>query len=143
AARRRRPACAMATSSWRSIDSGSRPPRRRRPRSGRPRAAAIWCGSAARAAPASSRSAEIEREPRTGDRRQAMLIGLIVAGAALARPTAPIATAKAPRVVKHASPAAAVETLMPDPGGVIAFGELHQTHATASVRSAIARFTDE
>ena len=32
---------------------------------------------------------------------------------------------------------------MPDPGGVIAFGELHQTHATAKVRSALARFTDE
>lgn len=32
---------------------------------------------------------------------------------------------------------------MPDPGGVIAFGELHQTNATAKVRSAISRFTDE
>src|SRR4029079_10535627 len=80
---------------------------------------------------------------RTGDRRQAMLIGLIVAGAALARPAAPIATAEARLLVTRAAPAAAVETLMPDPGGVIAFGELHQTHATASVRSAIARFTDE
>ena len=38
---------------------------------------------------------------------------------------------------------AAIATLMPDPGGVIAFGELHQTRATAKVRSAIARFTDE
>jgi len=42
-----------------------------------------------------------------------------------------------------ASPGAAIATLMPDPGGVIAFGELHQTKATAKVRSAIARFTDE
>jgi hypothetical protein len=41
------------------------------------------------------------------------------------------------------SPGAAIKTLMPDPGGVIAFGELHQTKATAKVRSAIARFTDE
>jgi len=32
---------------------------------------------------------------------------------------------------------------MPDAGGVIAFGELHQTRATAKVRSALARFTDE
>ena len=32
---------------------------------------------------------------------------------------------------------------MPDPGGVIAFGELHQTRATAKVRSAISRFTEE
>jgi hypothetical protein len=42
-----------------------------------------------------------------------------------------------------ASPGVAIATLMPDPGGVIAFGELHQTKATAKVRSAIARFTDE
>jgi hypothetical protein len=36
-----------------------------------------------------------------------------------------------------------MEALLPDAGGVIAFGELHQTHATAKVRSALARFTDE
>jgi len=45
--------------------------------------------------------------------------------------------------VKHASPQAAIATLLPDPGGVIAFGELHQTRATAKVRSAISRFTEE
>ena len=61
----------------------------------------------------------------------------------LIRPAAPIPAAEAPRVVKHASPGAAVATLMPDAGGVIAFGELHQTRATAKVRSALARFTDE
>jgi hypothetical protein len=32
---------------------------------------------------------------------------------------------------------------MVDPGGVVAFGELHQTRATANVRSSLARFTDE
>jgi hypothetical protein len=61
----------------------------------------------------------------------------------LIRPAAPIPAAEAPRIVKHASPGAAVATLLPDAGGVIAFGELHQTRATAKVRSAIARFTDE
>jgi hypothetical protein len=33
--------------------------------------------------------------------------------------------------------------LLAEPGGVVAFGELHQTKATAAVRSALARFTDE
>jgi hypothetical protein len=69
-------------------------------------------------------------------------VGLIAAAAALARPAAPIPAA-AVRAVKHGSAGAAIATLMPDPGGVIAFGELHQTRATANVRSAIARFTDE
>jgi hypothetical protein len=36
-----------------------------------------------------------------------------------------------------------LRTLLEDPGGVIAFGEIHQTNETAGVRSAIARFTDE
>jgi hypothetical protein len=49
----------------------------------------------------------------------------------------------APRAAKVASAGAAITTLIPDPGGVVAFGELHQTKATAKVRSAIARFTDE
>ena len=66
----------------------------------------------------------------------------MAAAAALARPAAPIADA-APHAAQAATPGAAIATLMPDPGGVIAFGELHQTKATAKVRSAIARFTDE
>ncbi len=33
--------------------------------------------------------------------------------------------------------------MVTDAGGVIAFGEIHQTTATAKVKSAIARFTDE
>lgn len=61
----------------------------------------------------------------------------------LARPTAPPAPAPAPRPEPVASLAAAVETLAADPGGVIAFGEIHQTAKTAGVRSALARFTDE
>ena len=61
----------------------------------------------------------------------------------LARPAAPIPAAAAPRAARQASPQAAIAALMPDPGGVIAFGELHQTRATAKVRSAISRFTDE
>lgn len=61
----------------------------------------------------------------------------------LIRPAAPIPAAEPPRIARHASAGAAVATLMPDAGGVIAFGELHQTRATAKVRSAIARFTDE
>ena len=62
----------------------------------------------------------------------------------LARPTPPPPAAAAqPRVERQASASAAVATLLAEPGGVIAFGELHQTHATAKVRSAIARFTDD
>ena len=61
----------------------------------------------------------------------------------LARPAAPIPAADAPRAVKVASPRAAIATLLPDAGGVIAFGELHQTRTTAKVRSSLARFTDE
>ncbi|HEY7376277.1 MAG TPA: hypothetical protein VIF57_29210 [Polyangia bacterium] len=61
----------------------------------------------------------------------------------MARPAPALPDAPAPRAVKAASARAAVETLMPDPGGVIAFGELHQTRATAKVRSSLARFTDE
>ena len=45
--------------------------------------------------------------------------------------------------MKAASPQAAISALMADAGGVIAFGELHQTRATANVRSSLARFTDE
>ena len=57
-------------------------------------------------------------------------------------PPPPPAAAK-PRVERQASAPAAVVTLLGEPGGVIAFGELHQTQATAKVRSAIARFTDD
>jgi hypothetical protein len=68
--------------------------------------------------------------------------GLIAAAAALARPAVPVAAPAAARA-RQASPPAAIAALLPDAGGVIAFGELHQTRATANVRSAIARFTDE
>jgi hypothetical protein len=62
----------------------------------------------------------------------------------MARPAPPIPEAMpAPRAVKVASARAAVEAMLPDAGGVLAFGELHQTHATAKVRSSLARFTDE
>jgi len=61
--------------------------------------------------------------------------GLVAAAAAMARP--------APHAAKIASVRAAAAPWMADPGGVIAFGELHQTRATAKVKSAIARFTDE
>jgi len=67
---------------------------------------------------------------------------VIAAAAALARPAGPIPAAAA-RASKIAAPQEAIAALMTDPGGVIAFGELHQTRATAKVRSAIARFTDE
>ena len=50
-------------------------------------------------------------------------------------PTAPRPEA-APRVVGVASLREAAEGLLDDPGGVIAFGELHQTNGTAGVRSA-------
>ena len=61
----------------------------------------------------------------------------------LARPAAPIPAAATPRAIKVASAQAGIAPLLPDPGGVIAFGELHQTRATAKVRSSLARFTDE
>jgi hypothetical protein len=61
----------------------------------------------------------------------------------LARPAAPIPAAVAPHAVKAASPRAAIAALLADAGGVIAFGELHQTRATANVRSSLVRFTDE
>jgi hypothetical protein len=61
----------------------------------------------------------------------------------LARPPALPAPAPAPRAEAFPSLAAAAEALVADPGGVIAFGEIHQTRQTAGVRSALARFTDE
>jgi hypothetical protein len=71
-------------------------------------------------------------------------VGLIVAGALLARPApVPPAAAAAPRAERQASARAAVTALLAEPGGVIAFGELHQTSATAKVKSAIARFTED
>ncbi len=41
------------------------------------------------------------------------------------------------------SPGAAVSALVEGATGVVAFGELHQTAKTASIRSTLARFTDE
>jgi hypothetical protein len=70
-------------------------------------------------------------------------VGILAAAAVISRPAAPIPAAEAPRAVKYASAQVAVATLLPDPGGVIAFGELHQTRATANVRSSLSRFTDE
>jgi len=62
----------------------------------------------------------------------------------MARPAPPVpAPAPAPSAAKVASAPAAITPWMADAGGVIAFGELHQTRATAKVRSSIARFTDE
>jgi hypothetical protein len=60
----------------------------------------------------------------------------------LGRAPPPPAAAPTP-AVERAAPATAVAALLRDPGGVIAFGELHQTKATAHVRSALARFTDD
>jgi hypothetical protein len=57
-------------------------------------------------------------------------------------PALPAAAAK-PRAERQPSAQAAVAALLAQPGGVIAFGELHQTRATANVRSAIARFTED
>jgi hypothetical protein len=61
----------------------------------------------------------------------------------LGRPPAPPAPAKGPVVERAPTVAAAVGPLLADPGGVIAFGEIHQTRATAATRSSLARFTDE
>src|SRR5262252_1186978 len=70
--------------------------------------------------------------------------GLVVAAAVMARPAPAIPAARpVPAAAKVQSARAAVEAMIADPGGVIAFGELHQTRATAKVRSALARFTDE
>ena len=69
-------------------------------------------------------------------------VGLAVAvllGRAAPAPPAAVAPPK----VERTAPAAAVARLLADPGGVVAFGELHQTKATAHVRSALAQFTDE
>jgi hypothetical protein len=70
-------------------------------------------------------------------------LALGAAAAVLARPAAPPAPEPAPRAEPAASLAAVAEALSADPGGVIAFGEIHQTRKTAGVRSALARFTDE
>jgi hypothetical protein len=67
-----------------------------------------------------------------------------VAVAVLLGRAAPVPPAVAlPPKVERLAPAAAVARLLADPGGVMAFGELHQTKATAHVRSALAQFTDE
>jgi len=74
------------------------------------------------------------------------LIGVGLAVAVLLGRAAPPPPAAVPPPVERSAPAAAVAALLDlsrDPGGVVAFGELHQTKATAKVRSALARFTDE
>jgi hypothetical protein len=61
----------------------------------------------------------------------------------LGRPPALPAAYDNPQAERVTSVADAAAALGADPGGVIAFGEIHQTKATARVRSALARFTDE
>jgi hypothetical protein len=72
--------------------------------------------------------------------------GLIAAAAVLRLPAPAPPPVAAPRAQPAASVSEAIASLLADagePGGAIAFGELHQTHQTKAVRSAIARFTDE
>jgi hypothetical protein len=74
------------------------------------------------------------------------LIGVGVAVAVLLGRPGPPPPAAVPPPVEARAPAAAVAGLLDlagHPGGVVAFGELHQTRATAKVRSALSRFTDE
>jgi hypothetical protein len=56
-------------------------------------------------------------------------------------PAPPVTVAPAARL--YPSAAEAVAELVRDDAGVVAFGEIHQDTATASVRSSLARFTDE
>jgi hypothetical protein len=63
--------------------------------------------------------------------------------ALLARPPAVPASVTVPRPERVSSLADALAPLLKDAGGVIAFGEIHQTKATAGTRSALARFTEE
>ncbi len=66
------------------------------------------------------------------------------AGVVLLALAHPPAWSSRPMVAEvFASPAAAVAALVDDATGVVAFGELHQTAATARLRSTLARFTEE
>jgi hypothetical protein len=74
------------------------------------------------------------------------LIGVGLAVAVLLGRAAPPPLPAVPPPVERRAPAAAVAALLDlahDPGGVVAFGELHQTRATATIRSTLGRFTDE
>jgi hypothetical protein len=71
---------------------------------------------------------------------------LVAAAVLLGRGAPPLAPAsRAARIAPRAYPSAAdaVTALLADPGGVVAFGEVHQRNATAGTRSALARFKDE
>ncbi len=69
---------------------------------------------------------------------------MIAAAAALLALAHPPAWAPWPPVAELSpSPAAAVAAVVGDAGGVVAFGELHQTARTAQVRSTLARFTED
>jgi hypothetical protein len=67
---------------------------------------------------------------------------IAAAVAALALAHGP-AWAPFPAAQTFATPGAAMAAFLDGATGVVAFGELHQTAKTASVRSTIARFTDE
>jgi hypothetical protein len=67
---------------------------------------------------------------------------IAVAAAALALAHGP-SWAPFPAAERFPTPAAAVTAFLGAANGVVAFGELHQTGKTASVRSTIARFTGE
>jgi hypothetical protein len=67
-----------------------------------------------------------------------LAVVVLLGRAAVAPPAAVV-----PPKVERIAPAAAVARLLADAGGVVAFGELHQTKATAQVRSALAQFTDD
>jgi len=68
---------------------------------------------------------------------------VIAAAAAVLALAHPPAWAPFPFAQSFATPGAAVAAFVGDAPGVVAFGELHQTAKTASVRSTITRFTDE
>lgn len=71
------------------------------------------------------------------------LVATVVAAAAAAGPGT---VAGPPRAERFATPAAAVAAALDEThfaGGVVAFGELHQTLATAGVTSALRRFTEQ
>lgn len=73
----------------------------------------------------------------------ASALGLVVASVALRTPIGPPARV-APAAEPQASPAAALTVLLDgDPGGVVAFGELHERRGGPSGRSALGIFTEE
>jgi len=67
----------------------------------------------------------------------AAALGGLAALLAIGHPDGPLVAEK------FVSPAGAIKAFLGEATGVVAFGELHQTVKTASVRSSIARFTDE